>query len=202
MTSQVDFYYGLGSRYSYLAATQIERLERETGAGVHWHPLQSSALIGHGGANPFEGAPVSGQYDWGFRRRDAEAWAAYYGVPFREPVGRLAYDARLPVLAAFAAGRQGAVVAMSRRLFRLIFADDRTGFGRDEVAGEAGALGLDVGRFAADLDDPGLTREHDREVAEAARRGAFGVPTFFVGERMFWGNDRLVLVEAALKGRI
>ena len=31
-------------------------------------------------------------------------------------------------------------------------------------------------------------------VAEAHRRGAFGVPTFFVGEYMFWGNDRMVLL--------
>ncbi|HEY2871122.1 MAG TPA: DsbA family protein [Reyranella sp.] len=35
---------------------------------------------------------------------------------------------------------------------------------------------------------------------EAHRRGAFGVPTFFLDGRLFWGNDRLPLLEAALRG--
>jgi 2-hydroxychromene-2-carboxylate isomerase len=42
---EVDFYYGLGSRYSYLASTQIARLERDTGARVRWRPLYSGDLF-------------------------------------------------------------------------------------------------------------------------------------------------------------
>ena len=193
----VDFYYGLGSRYSYLAACRLAAIEERTGARFRWRPLQSSLLIARDG-DPFAGRPLSGQYDWGWRRRDAEAWAAWIGVPFRDPVGRLAFDEQLPALAALAAGRQGAVIAMSRRLFRLIFVDDRA-----DILAEADACGLDPARFAADLASAGLAEEHRRTVGEAAARGAFGVPSFFLDDgRMFWGNDRLVLLEAALTGRI
>ena len=72
----VDFYYSIGSRYSYLASSQIAALERETGCRVVWHPLNSTTLISRRGANPFEGPPVSGQYDWSYRERDAKRWAA------------------------------------------------------------------------------------------------------------------------------
>lgn len=197
----VDFIYGLGSRYSYLAATQLARIERETGATFRWRPLSSSRLIGRRADDPFA-AKAGGQYDWDYRRRDAEAWAAFYGVPFRDPVGRLTHDPMLPALAALAAARQNAVVGMSHRLFRLHFVDDISSYGRDEVIAEAGAEGLDVDRFSRDLDDPALRDEHDADVERAAAQGAFGVPTFLLGDRLFWGNDRLALLEAALRGAI
>ena len=49
--------------------------------------------------------------------------------------------------------------------------------------------------FRAHLDDPAIAELHEAALQAAHRRGAFGVPTFFLGERMFWGNDRLVLLE-------
>ncbi|MBT5432609.1 MAG: hypothetical protein HOI34_18620 [Rhodospirillaceae bacterium] len=202
MTEVVDFFYGPGRRYSYLASIQIARIERDTGASFRWLPFQSSRLITHDGRDPFAGEPLSGQYDWDFRRRDAEAWAAFYGVAFRDPIGRLKYDYSDVALAALVAGRQDAVVSMSHRLFRLIFVDDRLVLARDDVLAEARAAGLDMVQFEADLYDDKRVEEHEAIVEEAARRGAFGVPTFCVGEHMFWGNDRLPLLEAALRGTI
>jgi 2-hydroxychromene-2-carboxylate isomerase len=59
-------------------------------------------------------------------------------------------------------------------------------------------VGLPPARFAASLADP----QTDEQLAATARaayaRGAFGVPTFFVGEQMFWGNDRIVLLKQVL----
>ena len=81
----VDFFYGIGSRYSYLASTQLDRLAAETGCGIRWRPLYSGDLFAARRRDPFQGDPVSGQYDWAYRRRDAERWAAYYGVLYREP---------------------------------------------------------------------------------------------------------------------
>ena len=196
--ARVDFIYALGSRYSYLASTQIERIAGETGARFRWQPISSLALLARRKDDPFR-AGAGGQYDWDYRRRDAEAWAHHYGVPFNDPVGRLAYDSVLAALAALAARRQKRVEAMSHRLFRLIFVDERAEFGRDEVLFEARALGLDVSRFEADLDSPELAKEHERHVVESETRGVFGVPTFLYCDQLYWGNDRLVLLESALK---
>ena len=181
-----------------MASTQIGRIARETGTEFRWRPLSSRVLISRREDDPF-GREAGGQYDWTYRRRDAEAWASYYGIPFNDPVGRLTYDPMLPVLAALAAGHQNRLEVMSHRLFRLIFVDERTEFGRDEVLSEARALGLDVARFATDMDSSELKEEHERRTVEAETRGVFGVPTFLYGDRLYWGNDRLVLLEAALK---
>ncbi len=124
MTLTVDFYYGLGSRYSYLATTQLARIAAETGCRFAWHPLKSGALMELRGGHPFHGEPASGQYEWPYRRHDAEAWADYYGARYREPVDFLVDPAYLAV-AATAAKQLGAVEAYSRRLFRAIFVEAR-----------------------------------------------------------------------------
>ena len=54
--------------------------------------------------------------------------------------------------------------------------------------------------FRRDLELAETRARHETLIDEAHRRGAFGVPTFFLEDRMFWGNDRLQLLEAALRG--
>ena len=197
MALAVDFYYGLGSRYSYLASTQLDRIAGATGCRFDWHPLKSAALMELRGGHPFRGEPVSGQYEWPYRRLDAEAWAEFYGVPYREPVDFLV-DPGFLALAATAAKRLGAVEAYSRRLFQAIFVEGRA-VAEAEVIGFAADAGLDAAAFRAQLEDPATAQMHEARLQEAHRRGAFGVPTFFVGECLFWGNDRLVLVEHFIK---
>ncbi len=192
MTLTVDFYYGLGSRYSYLASTQLARIAAETGCRFDWHPLKSGALMELRGGHPFHGAPVSGQYEWPYRRLDAEAWAEFYGVPYREPVDFLVDPAYLAV-AAIAAKRLGAVEAYSRRLFRAIFVDGRA-VAEADLSDFAEDAGLDAAAFRTHLDDPATAEMHEAALQAAHRRSAFGVPTFFVGDHLFWGNDRLPLV--------
>ncbi len=191
MSLAVDFYYGLGSRYSYLASTQLARIEAETGCRFDWHPLKSGALMELRGGHPFHGEPVSGQYEWPYRRLDAEAWAEFYGVPYREPVDFLADPAILAV-AATAAKRLGAVEAYSRRLFEAIFVEARA-IAEADLTDFAADAGLEAPAFRTHLDDPATAEMHEAVLQEVHRRGAFGVPTFFVGEHLFWGNDRLPL---------
>lgn len=198
MTVTVDFYLGLGSRYSYLAASQVERIEKAHDCRFVWKPIASGALMDRRGGNPFRGEPASGQYDWGYREYDAKCWAAYYGIPFREPVA-FRMDPAILALACLAADGQRALVPCCRLLQRLIFVEG-TVIDEDVISGLAAELGLNPRAFGRDLDAPETRVRHDSLLDEAAARGAFGVPTFFLGDLMFWGNDRLVLLEAALSG--
>jgi len=130
----VDFVYGIRSRYSYLASTQLDRIAAETGATINWIPIFGEELRPPD-RDPFKGAPISGQYDWNYRKQDARAWAAFYRVPLREPVDRLEFEPRELVLAALAAGHGQARVAMMRRLFAAVFIEDRARIDRARSRG-------------------------------------------------------------------
>jgi 2-hydroxychromene-2-carboxylate isomerase len=194
----VDFYLGLGSRYSYLAASQVDRIEKTHGCRFVWKPIASGALMDRRGGNPFRGEPLSGQYDWGYREYDAKCWAGYYGIPFREPLA-FRTDPAMLALACLAAEAQGALVPCCHLLQQRIFVDCET-IDDTVLARLAEPLALDAEAFQRDLRAPQTRARHEQLLDEAEERGAFGVPTFFLGDRMFWGNDRLVLLEAALAG--
>jgi 2-hydroxychromene-2-carboxylate isomerase len=193
----VDFYYGMGSRYSYLASTQLARLAADTGCEIRWRPLYSGDLFAARGVDPFTGTPVSGQYEWAYRKRDAERWAAYYGVPYREP-DDVRFDPRRLALACTAAARLGAVAAFSRRLFQVLFVDGVTPLDDDACVKLAAKAGLERRRFRAALEQPETAALLATTVEQALACGVFGVPSFVVGDEVYWGNDRLPLLRHAL----
>jgi 2-hydroxychromene-2-carboxylate isomerase len=193
----VEFFYGLGRRYSYLASTQIARLESETGCRVRWRPLFSGDLFAARGRDPFAGAPASAQYDWGYRRRDAERWAAYYGVSYREP-DDVRFDARRLALACTAAARFDAAEAFSRRLFQALFVDGISPLDDELCVRLAQQVGLDPARFRRALDQPATAADLAATVETAIALGVFGVPSLVLGDEVYFGNDRLVLLRHAL----
>lgn len=190
----VDFYFGLGSRYSYLASSQVAVISAETGAAFNWLPVDSTKLIGARGENPFQRRHLTGPYDWEYRRRDAEAWAEHYGVPFREPHGRLQLDPDLLSRACVLARCLGAVEPYAKALFSAIFTEDLLQIDRTSCVDLADRVGLSRSGFEADLDREAVRTEQNRILQQAIVQGAFGVPTFVVASRLFWGNDRLVLL--------
>ena len=193
----VDFFYGLGSRYSYLVSTQIARLETDTGCRVRWRSLYSADLFAARGCNPFEGQPVSRQYESAYRRRDAERWAAYYGVPYHEPED-VRFDPRL-ALACIAAASLRAVEPFSRRLFQALFVDGTSPLDDEVCVAMARGIGLAEDAFRAALEQPETGARLTATVEEAVAAGVFGVPSFVVGGEVYFDNDRLSLVRHALR---
>ncbi len=190
----VDFYYSIGSRYSYLASTQIDALQQATGCHVEWHPVNSVRLISQLERSPFEGKPVSTQYEWTYRELDAQRWAKLYGIPYLEPRGRVDFDSELLAQACTAAKRLGKVEEYSRSLFAAMFQDSLAKIDEQECTIRAEACGIDAIDFQVALRSPETLTQLDRTIDSAVRAGGFGVPTFIVDGEIFWGNDRLMLL--------
>jgi 2-hydroxychromene-2-carboxylate isomerase len=174
-------------------------LEAETGSRVEWRPVDGREIRRLRGRDPFAGEPASGQYDWRYRETDARRWAAHYGIPFREPGHEL--DFRLLIRAATAAARLGAAAAYGWRICAAVYGSEVWPLDQALCAWLARDVGLVAERFGAMLADPETERLLTATAEEAHRRGAFGVPTFFVGDEMFWGNDRIVLLRDRLLRR-
>jgi 2-hydroxychromene-2-carboxylate isomerase len=126
---------------------------------------------------------------------DMALWSKHYGVPFKMP-------SRFPLitlrtqraLAAAELRDPASVPAFALALFRAYWVEDRD-ITTDEVIGQ---LAPDPGIVAA-IDAPETKERLRATTDEAVKRGAFGAPAMFVGDALFWGNDRIPLLEQFLK---
>jgi 2-hydroxychromene-2-carboxylate isomerase len=190
---KIDFYYSIGSRYSYLAFTQIDALQAATNCQIDWHPINSVRLISQRKHNPFADKH-SGQYAWNYRELDAQRWAKLYGVTYLEPRGRVQFDSELLALACIAARRFGKVAAYSRLLFAAMFQDSVTKIDDRECISRAELCGINAVDFQIALTEIETADRLNTNLDRAIDAGVFGVPTFIVNGELFWGNDRLILL--------
>ena len=194
----VRFFFGIGSRYSYLAATQVPRLAQETGARFDWRALHSPELIAGAGPDPFRADNRRGQYDAAYRTTDATRWARYYGVPYSEPPWS-EIDWKLLALGAVAAEMLGAGEAFALRLFNACFAEASAPRTRDAVIELAPEVGLSMTAFGGTLESSAAAERHRMNLEAARAASAFGVPSFVLDDgQLFWGQDRLPLLRQEL----
>jgi len=194
----VELWYELASTYSYPAVLRIEPLAAAAGVEVVWRPFLLGPIFRTVGWNdsPFNLQPVKGRYMW----RDLERLCQEYGLPFRRPSQfprNGLHAARVALLDEAAPWRAD----FSRRAYTAEFGDDRD-IGDPEVVREIlDGMGLPGAALLARASaDDNKQRLRDA-TEEAACRGVFGAPTFFVEGEMFWGNDRLEQALAWAVGR-
>lgn len=197
MSHTIDFFWDPASTYSYLAATQIERFAREHGATVAWKPfLLGKAFEATGNKMP-AAIPAKGKYLF----KDATMWAKLYQEPFVFPKV-FPLNSVLASRACIAAAHAGQGVPFTLALLKAYWAEGQDLSQPEAVAAVARAQGLDAEALLAAAGSPPVKDELRANTEDAIARGVFGAPTFFIGKQMFWGNDRLPLMSAYLKGQL
>lgn len=194
----LECWFEFGSLYSYPALMRIEALAQAHGVPLAWKPFLLGPIFTSFGwhTSPFVLQPQKGAYAW----RDMERLCDKYGLPWRRP-SVFPRRALLPMRVALLGEGQPWFAAYAKRIMRLNFAEDRDIDDRALVGEVLGGLGLPAGELIAaalSADNKDALR---RRTEEAARRGIFGAPTFFVGEDMYWGNDRLEDALLLARGR-
>ncbi len=189
MTKTVEFFFDIVSPASYLAWTQIPRLVEETGASVVYRPFFLPGVFeATGNSSPIT-VPAKGR--WMFN--DLNSHAKKYGVPF-------VMNSRFPLSSVYAMRglnnyrETEAIVALGNGFFNAMWA-------RDEDINDVGVVtrivteaGIDPQEYQSKLNDPANKQALMDITDEAVERGMFGAPTFFVGDAMYWGQDRVNLV--------
>ncbi len=190
---RVTFFHDFSSPFSYLASLQIEEVARAAGATIEWVPFLLGALFKQLGG-PL--VPISTFSDpkraWVVR--DLQRTAAALGAPLRWP-SSFPLRTVLPLRVAI---QEPATTAC---LYHAAWADNRDVGDPETVKAvlcEAGFDGAALVQGAAEAGPKATLRENTQR---ALSMGACGAPTFVVNdEHLFWGQDRLPLVQAALTG--
>lgn len=185
---RIEFWFDFGSNYSYLSTMRIEALAAARGVRVLWKPFLLGPVFKSFGwsSSPFVVQKEKGAYVW----RDMQRLCGKYGLPWTQP-GAFPRRALLPLRVALVGAGEPWIGAFCRRIMQANFVDDREIDDAALVAGVLDALSLDAPALlaAANTEQNKLALRVQGD--EAVRRGIFGAPMFFVGEEMFWGNDRL-----------
>jgi 2-hydroxychromene-2-carboxylate isomerase len=195
MAKTVEFFFDYASPYSYLACEQVEAIAQRTGAELRWRPFLLGAVFKATGNVP----PVNNAHKAAYLAKDLLDWTRYLGLPdFRLPDSFPINSLKANRLALVAA-EKGRIVPLSHATFRAAFAEGKDISDPQVLEGLARTAGLEPAAALALTDNQEIKDALRRNTEEAVARGAFGAPTFFVGDAMFFGNDRLMFVEQALK---
>ena len=192
---RVEYFFDFGSPTSYLAWTQLPKIAASAGAEIVWRPMLLGGVFkATGNASPVS-VPAKGHW----MNQDIARWARRYGVPFRSnphfPINTLT----------LMRGATGLQMRQPQNFARYLELMHRAMWEQGRNLGDGTVLattlvegGFDADMFVALVADPQVKAQLVATTEEAVARGVFGAPTFFVGEAMFFGQDRLDFVAEAL----
>ena len=196
MSKTLDFYFDFGSPTAYLAHCRLQQLAGKYDLEVNYLPLLLGGVFkATGNVSPVT-IPAKGRY---MNEHDLPRFARRYGVT-------LNFNPHFPIntlqamRGATAARAAGCLAPFVDAVYTAMCVDQRN-IGDPEVLREVIAeAGLDADSLLAATADSDVKAELIRVTEEAVARGTFGAPTLFLGDDMFFGQDRLDFIEEALAG--
>lgn len=184
----IDVWFDFASNYSYLSAMRVEHLARERGIGVCWRPFLLGPVFRSLGMDnsPFVTQKVKGAYVWTDMERQCRKYQLGWTKPSTFPRRSI-----LPARIATLADGQPWQGEFIRRVMQLNFVDDHDIEDHAALSEILISLGQDGPVTIAAAESDAIKQKLRARTEQAQQRGVFGAPTFFVGDEMFWGNDRL-----------
>jgi 2-hydroxychromene-2-carboxylate isomerase len=191
----IEFLFDFGSPTTYLAHTQLPRLAADTGAHIEYVPMLLGGVFKATGNQSPVMVPAKGRWMGG----DLARFAQRYGVPFafnpHFPINTLTLMRGAVGLQMRQPERFGAYVDA---VFRAMWVEPVNLGDPALLASTLGAAGFDAVAFQALVGDAEVKARLIANTEAAVARGVFGAPTCFVGEQMFFGQDRLDFVREAV----
>jgi 2-hydroxychromene-2-carboxylate isomerase len=188
---EIPFYYDYACPWAYLGSCRVEAYFRDLGATIDFRPVHLAAL-----REPEAGPQSLG--GMGERKKknylgDMRHWSEMIGADFAANITGPRPDTRLLLKAALVAKDAGRFRELHYPAYRARWAEGRDVADAGVVRSLLAAAGLDADGALAQAQSDALAARLAADTQAAIARGVFGVPTLFVGDEMFWGNDRFEL---------
>ena len=191
----IEFYFDFGSPAAYLAATQLPHIAADTGAALLWKPMLLGGVFQATGNHSPADIKPKGPY----MNADLKRFARRYGVPF-------VHNPHFPInTLLLMRGATGVQTQQPDRfadyvdaVFQAVWVDGKNMNDPATVGAVLQAAGFDAIELMALANAQPTKDQLKTATQDAVARGVFGAPTMFVGDEMFWGQDRLDFVREAL----
>jgi 2-hydroxychromene-2-carboxylate isomerase len=196
----IEFFFDCSSPWTYLAFHNIQPLAAEFGAEIVWRPILVGGIFNTINPTVYQSrqAPVAEKAR--YAGKDLRDWARLAGLAIKMPPTVFPVNSVKAMRACLVLEPQGKLVPFARAVFEAYWGADRD-IARDAVLADiCAALGVDAAALFAAAGADAVKAQLRANTDEVMARGGFGSPTIFVGKTdMYFGNDRLPLVRAALE---
>jgi 2-hydroxychromene-2-carboxylate isomerase len=196
--AKLEFFFDCSSPWTYLAFTRIQGIVEVTGTSIVWRPVLVGGVFNSVNPDVYTRRANPEPRKAAYYEKDLQDWAHLAGIVIGKPpvFPVRAVEVMRCVLAA---DEQGALVPFAREAFETYWGRLKDISRAEVLADVATRAGLDGSRLLAASDAPAIKARLRTNTDELIARGGFGSPTMFVNESdMYFGNDRLPLVAAAL----
>jgi 2-hydroxychromene-2-carboxylate isomerase len=197
--AKVEFFYDYSSPWTYLAFTKIHGICQKYNATLEWRPILVGGIFNTVNPSVYEfrerGVPAKAKY----AAKDLQDWARLYGLTIISPTVFPVNSVKALRGALVALDHPETFLPYSYRVFESYWGEDQD-ISKDEVLRSIVLhAGLDAAEFFDKINRQDYKDRIRTNTDEVMARGGFGTPTIFVNGAMFFGNDRLVLVEEELR---
>jgi 2-hydroxychromene-2-carboxylate isomerase len=195
--NKIEFCFDFGSPTAYFAWNLLRRLKDSHGTEIIWHPMLLGGVFKATG----NVSPVSISAKAVFMNADLERFAGKYGIDYT-------FNSHFPInTLVLMRGAAGLLIddrfdAYVTAVYEAIWKDNLN-MGEMDVAGKVLVdAGFDPAEFMAMVSDAAVKDRLKSLTEDAVQRGVFGAPTMFVGDDMYFGQDRMHFVAEAVGANI
>jgi len=194
----IEFFYDVSSPWTYFAYHRIEDFCARNKSDLVWKPFLVGGVFNKVNPSVYQRRENPIPPKDAYYRKDMADWARYLGIPMIRPsVSPL--NSVKALRGAFVAIEEGCIGAYSGACFKAYWCDDKDISQDAELRKVVEAVGMDPDAFFAKIGEERIKRKLFETTDEIIARGGFGTPTFFLdGGDMYFGNDRLELMQAAI----
>ena len=189
----VDFYFDYSCPWTYLGFKRLVQTATRTASDIIWKPINLEIM------REILDKPktITTDYQKNYRKKDLQDWANYCNVVIK-PMENIDHKVSMAAsrVVAHAEG-ESLIKEYSEEVFKAFFSDSKDISDKNVLLAISEKIGLN-GNFEDYLDDHSLDLMIEENSKELAQRGGYGSPTMFVENQMFFGNDRMNLVEFAI----
>ena len=186
--SNIDFYFSIGSTYTYLSVTRILDVEKKHGVKFNWKPFSVRAIMKEMNNIPFPKEKVNKvNYMWRDIERRAEGYGFFAKTPVPYPLSQLDLANKLAILGL----KEGWGIDYVRLTYKKWFREGKEPAIEPNISEIFKELKIEQKKVMEDVMKDEIENQYQLNTNNARDNKVFGSPTFVVNKEIFWGDDRM-----------
>ena len=189
MIKPFEFYFDFASPYTFLAHKEIRKIEEENSIKINYMPVLLGGLLKMTEVKANVDIPIKAKY----MIRDCKLWAEKYNITFK-------FNSYFPILTlnlmrcVLVAKKKGFEKDFINRIFDAIWKDDLNLNDNKILAKLLRNLNINPESFLIEAINPEIKNDLKNRTILAYKKGIFGLPSFIINNKVFWGQDRIEFV--------